>query len=156
MSTTYLTKPKPVQQLEATAALRVLVVEGAVGGSYALNVSKAGAAFVNTSGGSATEINNASGSGTGLFKVQLGQYDCDTLGDLAVELDDGTNKIYVSGPIIVEHDPYAHLYDLWCRHCNTVVADTSDNTIKPKDAAGNVRLTLTKTTTGTQATWTRS
>ena len=154
MSVSYQRVSDEFQQLEATAALRVLIVEGTIGGSYALDVSKQGAAFVDTSGGSVTEIENASGSGTGAFKVQLGQYDTDTLGDLAVELFDGTNYIYALGAKVREHNPSSDLYDLWCRFCGDLDADTSDDTVDAKDRDGAVRLTFTKSTSGTVTSWT--
>jgi len=154
MSITRLEVSDEIQQLEATAAHRVLIVEGVIGNSYALDVSRQGAAFVDTSGGSVAEIVNAAGSGTGLFKVQLGQYDCDSIGPLAVELFDGTDYIYARGARVVEHDPYSDLYDVWCRWANDIEADDSDDHIDVLNRSGAVRMTFTKSTSGTVTSWT--
>jgi len=57
----------------------------------------------------------------------------------------------------VDHDPFADLQTIRQRLVGKSVADTSDGTIKVYDTDGATLLvTLTKTTTGDEVTWTPS
>ena len=158
MSKTNVLTPQAIQQGEGTANRRAVLVPSVTGKTYTIDLSKNGAQFANANG-SATcaEIDDAGSSGSGIYKLQLTSADVATLGTLAVELDDTSNQVYVTGLLVVDHDPFADMKRVVQRLLGKLVTDTSDNTIKTYDDDGStVILTQTKSAAGTVTTWTPS
>jgi len=126
------------------------------GKTYTIDISKNGATFANANGSAAiAEIDDAGAAGSGLYKLVLTSADVATLGTIAIELDDNSNQVYLTGLRVVDHDPYVDLKLLRQRLAGKLITDTSGNTIRTYDDDGStVMLTQTQSTAGTQTTWT--
>jgi hypothetical protein len=142
--------PQEIEASEATTARRTLYYRVGTAEAQTVTVSKAGGAF----GASSSAASQADGT---LYKLVIVPADLDTLGALAFKSCGSTNTQYITGLQVVNHDPYGDLKTIRQAVAGTVVTDTSDNTIKIKDTDGATTLvTRTKTTDGTETTWTAS
>ncbi len=142
--------PMEVQKSEATTARRTLFYRVGTAETQTVTASKAGAAFGAISG-TATQVDG------NLYKLELAPGDVDTNGELLIKSVGATSTQYIAGVRVVDHDPFADLQTIRQRLVGKSVADTSDGTIKVYDTDGATLLvTLTKTTTGDEVTWTPS
>ncbi len=142
--------PMEVQKSEATTARRTLFYRVGTAETQTVTASKAGAAFGAISG-TATQVDG------NLYKLELAPGDVDTNGELLIKSVGATSTQYIAGVQVVDHDPFADLQTIRQRLVGKSVADTSDGTIKVYDTDGATLLvTLTKTTTGDEVTWTPS
>ena len=142
--------PMEVQKSEATTARRTLFYRVGTAEPQTVTASKAGAAFGAISG-TATQVDG------NLYKLELAPGDVDTNGELLIKSVGATSTQYIAGVQVVDHDPFADLQTIRQRLVGKSVADTSDGTIKVYDTDGATLLvTLTKTTTGDEVTWTPS
>lgn len=142
--------PMEIQKSEATTALRTLHYRVGTAETQTVTASKAGAAFGAISG-TATQVDG------NLYKLELAPGDVDTNGELLIKSVGATSTQYIAGVQVVDHDPFADLQTIRQRLVGKSVADTSDGTIKVYDTDGATLLvTLTKTTTGDEVTWTPS
>lgn len=142
--------PMEIQKSEATTARRTLFYRVGTAETQTVTASKAGAAFGAISG-TATQVDG------NLYKLELAPGDVDTNGELLIKSVGATSTQYIAGVRVVDHDPFADLQTIRQRLVGKSVADTSDGTIKVYDTDGATLLvTLTKTTTGDEVTWTPS
>jgi hypothetical protein len=142
--------PMEIQKSEATTARRTLFYRVGVAEAQTVTASKAGAAFGAISGTSSQVDGN-------VYKLELAAGDVDTNGELFIKSVGATSTQYIAGVQVVDHDPFADLQTIRQRLVGKSVADTSDGTIKVYDTDGATLLvTLTKTTTGDEVTWTPS
>jgi len=145
-----------VQINAATASERTFSVEfpvtnvGSDPDSLTITVGKAGATLVATGGTTLTQITGA------LYKLVLAEGDIDTRGDLAVKVTGAVDTTVYTGLQVVDHNPYKATQDIRQSSLfGKLVADTADNTAKAYEEDGvTLRGTATKSTSGTQTTWT--
>jgi hypothetical protein len=142
--------PQEIQLSEATTVRREVVYRLGTAQAQTVMVSKAGAAF-GAATGTAAQLD------TNLYKLTLGTGDVDTLGPLVIKSSGTTGTTWVCGVQVVQHDPYEDVTTIRQALAGKTVSDTSDGTIKIYAADGvTLLVTLTKTTTGDQTTFTPS